>query len=902
MYKRVSFLALFAIFLLCAAANAQDSYWENNDYDPAIPTPESVLGYAIGEKYTPHYLIEQYVDAVAKASDRVIWYSYGKTWQGRNQLHIVISSPENIARLDEIKASIRKLADTGLEQSAVDDLAAGTPAVAMLNYTVHGNETSGSEAALRVLYQLAAGQDEKTTAILDNVVTVIDPVQNPDGHDRYVNFINGFTVAQKSADPGSLEHSEPWPGGRTNAYFFDLNRDWFLMTQVESRNRVRAMLEWLPQVAPDLHEMGSRSTYYFAPPMKPLNHLIRETTRKWWKLYGGANAGMLDQHGINYYTEESFDYFYAGYGGSLPSYFGSIAMTYEQASTRGWLTERPDGTLITLEMGIKNHFLTSMATLLITAEKKEERLRDFHTFFEEAQEFIAGQEIQEVYLPPADPARLNKLVDRLQILGGVIQKADEEFTVENAYNYFTKEKETVTLPAGTVVVNLNQMSSLALMTALEPQTPLDPEFIKEERERFRRNLSSRFYDITAWSMPLTYGLQAYYGSTPSSVAKSEMPAVTELEKEIHTVDRARAAYLVPPEGNDNIALVFKLFQAGYKLRAARLPFTLDGREYPEGTIVIRVIRNSESLHEDINTFLAETGGTAYAAQTGLTEDGIDLGSNNVRHLEQPKIAILADDPVSSYNFGHLRFLMEQQYGVQYTAVRTADFYRLDLNDYNVLLIPSSWRSSALKQILGSGGVRKLKDWVRGGNVVIAFGGSVDFLRDEDVGLTAAPKYSQRRKEAGEVEDPYMEAPPAQEEEKSDEKGKEGKKEKYEVERLMRVPGAIVRVRLDDRSFLSWGYPDLFIPALVNSSDVYEPISDDQGIAAARYYGKDELLLAGHMWEESLELLPGKAYAWHEYAGGGMVICFAEEPTFRASYDGLDRLVFNAIIYPSVFTR
>jgi hypothetical protein len=899
---RILVLLFFLAGITCQTW-ADDGFWPGGTYDSKVPTPESVLGYKIGQKHTPHHLIEKYIDAVAAASDRVKVLKYGKTHQGRGLYHVVISTPENLERIPEIKKNIKILAlrDKTPNQAEVDALVKDTPVITMLNYNVHGGEASACEAALRTIYQMAAGTDEKTLKILDQVLTIIDPVQNPDGHDRYANFINGYLVDYEDAQTGTYEHSEPWPGGRSNAYFFDLNRDWFLMTQAESQQRVKAIVDWMPQVAPDFHEMGTNSTYYFPPPMKPHNHLFTEVTSKWWEIFGQANAKAFDEFGWNYYTRESFDYFYPGYGGSLPTYLGGIAMTYEQASARSRNALRNDGTILTLKEATHHHFITSMATLLTSAERKEEKLRDFNKYFVELINEAKNGGIREVYIPPADPVRFNKLIHKLQVLGGKVEVAKAEFKVAKAHNYFLAKEEAVTLPKGTAIVSLAQWSGKALRTVLEPQSPLDPEFLKEERERFDKNMRSRFYDLTAWSLPLTYGIPAYCAKTAATVEKEAIAEIIDFKPVTKEVGKAKVAYLIPPDTNANISLVGKLMQAGHKLTVATLKFKLNDRNYPPGTVVVRVHRNNDKLLPDLNRFIKETGGYADVADTGYTPEGIDLGSNNVRNLKNIKIALVGDDPFSSSNFGALRYLFEQVHGFKYSAIRASRFSRFPLEKYNVLILPGSW-GGGFAEVIGKRGIEKLKNWVSNGGVVIAISSSIDFLSHKDVGLTPAQKYSQKRKEIGDV--PEIEKQAENKDEKGDSKDKpnSGKEKKWEVEKLFSVPGAILRVKLDDRSYLNWGYSRDFAPVLVNGRNCYVPLSDDQGLTSARYAAEKELLISGHIWPESSSLLPGNAYAWHKIYGNGVVVCFAEDPVFRASYDGLERMLFNAILFSSYMSR
>lgn len=901
--KTFRLTVLLALLLgLVSFAQAQDDFWPGGTYNDAIPTPESVLGYKIGQRHTPHHLLEKYLEAVAAASDRVQLVRYGKTNQGRWLFHVIISSPENLKKVDEIKRNVKILAlrEKKPEQSEIDTIVKNTPVIAMLNYNVHGGEASACEAAIRTIYQLAAGTDARVEKILQEVLTVIDPVQNPDGHDRYVNFINGYLVAQEDSQTGTFEHSEPWPGGRSNAYYFDLNRDWFLQTQVESQQRIKAVVDLMPQVAPDFHEMGTNSTYYFPPPMKPHNHLFTEVTSKWWEVFGKANAKAFDEFGWNYYTQESFDYFYPGYGGSLPTYIGGIAMTYEQGSARSRSALRDDGTVLTLKEAVHHHFITSMATLIASAEKREEKLRDFNRYFVELINKAQNGDIREVYIPPADPVRFNKLIQKLQSLGGKVDIAKAEFKVTKAHNYFLAKKEDVTLPKGTAIVSLAQWSGNALRTVLEPQSPLDPEFLKEERERFDKNMESRFYDLTAWSLPLTYGIQAYCSNSATEVERDTAPLITDIRPQVKEVGKAKVAYLIPPDTNANISLVGKLMQADYKLSVATLKFKLNDKEYAPGTVVARVHRNNDKLQADLNKFIKETGGYADVADTGYTPEGPDLGSNYVNNLPNVKIALLADTPFSSSNFGALRYLFEQVHGLKYSAVRASSFSRFPLEKYNVLILPASW-GGGFGDVIGKSGIEKIKNWVSQGGVVIAIEGSIDFLSSKDVGLTPAQKYKQKRKELGDV--PEIDPKPAEKEAKDEKKGNDKNgEEKWEVEKLFSVPGAILRVKLDERSYLNWGYQGDSIPVLVNGRNCYVPLSDDQGLTSARYAAEKELLISGHIWPESSKLLPGNAYAWSTTFGRGIVVCFAEDPVFRASYDGLERMFFNAILFSGFLTR
>ncbi|HLL45987.1 MAG TPA: M14 family zinc carboxypeptidase [Longimicrobiaceae bacterium] len=326
--KRTALLSALLLSSVLPTA-AQHAYSAGSDYDPAVPTPRSVLGYEVGERFTPHHLLVRYVERLAAASPRVRVDTVARSFEGREVLLVTVASEANARRLDAIRADAQRLASPG--GAAAGELAAvmgRTPAVVWLGYTVHGNEASGTEAAIATLYQLAAGRDAETRAILDSTVVLIDPVQNPDGHERHVQDVMRMRGALGvPTSPAAMIHGGNWPGGRTSHYLFDLNRDWFILSHPESRGRVRTFTTWWPHVAVDLHEMGSNSTYFFAPPMEPVNKNVHSSIVRGWDVFAAANAAAFDRQGWSYFRREGYDEFYPGYGVSWPSLIGAVGMT-----------------------------------------------------------------------------------------------------------------------------------------------------------------------------------------------------------------------------------------------------------------------------------------------------------------------------------------------------------------------------------------------------------------------------------------------------------------------------------------------------------------------------------------------------------------------------------------------
>jgi len=383
--KRIWFISALLFLFLPAGASGQATgefgWFPGGTYDPSVPTPASFLGYTIGDDITPHHRLQAYVEAVAAASDRVEVGSYGYTNEGRQLLFITITSPANQARVEDIRLNMGRLADPrGESQADLDAIVQESPAVAWLSYSVHGSESAGTEAAILTVYQLAAGTDAVTRNILDELVVIIDPASNPDGRERVVQSFH--TRRGMNANPDSWERGSDWPGGRSNHYLFDLNRDWSWQTQAETQQRTVQYLRWNPVVHVDLHEMGGDS-YFFFPAATPVHGAIPDVVMKWQQLYGEGNAEAFDHFGWPYYTKIGFDMYYPGFGDSWPSMMGAIGMTYEQGggSSVGIAIERDDGTTHTFRQRAHGHFTTSMATLKTTADRRQERLTDFLAFF-----------------------------------------------------------------------------------------------------------------------------------------------------------------------------------------------------------------------------------------------------------------------------------------------------------------------------------------------------------------------------------------------------------------------------------------------------------------------------------------------------------------------------------------
>lgn len=865
MKTRLPILLWICLVLSLGTLLAQDEeLFPGGSYDSSIPTPKEVTGHAFGDLHTFYWEMEAFLRAVEKASDRMLIQPYGKTYQGRTLYTVIISHPDNLAQLEKIREANLKLTDPrSLTREELDNIVQWMPSLVWLGYNIHGNEASAMEAAIRTIYQLVAGTDPATENILKNVVCIVDPCQNPDGHERFVHEVRSVTTLKSHPQPADTEHPRSWPGGRTNHYLFDLNRDFFLKTQIESRQKADVYHKWMPHVFADLHEMGSDSTYFFSPPMTPYNEYVKPVLMKWWNLIAKANAQAFDHFGWGYYTRESFDAFYPGYGTSYPSINGAVGMTYEQASARGVSIERDDGSLLTLREASWHHFTTSMATLSVVSDRREEKIRDFHEFFRIGLEEAKSDQVKKILLTNQnDPHITAKLIKNLLQEKVEIKRAVEEFTQPQTTSYLTKKRGAVKFPAGTYIVSLAQPQKILIKALLAPESPLGETFIAEEKRRQAEGERSHFYDVTAWSLPLTMGIDAYWSESSASVASEPVKEIPLFSGSV-IGGPARQVYLVPFNTLAASRLLIRLLDEGFRVRMARLSFSVEGRTWPRGTLVIRVNRNPEVLHARLKQLCEKIGVDAFALHHGLVQDGVDLGSNNIATLKNPRVALLTKEPVSSGSYGAIHYLFEREFNLPFVRVSAQDMGAL--HHYDVIVMPSGNYGSAWSGTQQD----NFKQWIRSGGTVVAVSGASSWLRSAKISQVELLN------------------------------GKPDPEDKSRKIQPQRTPGAIVKVDLDPLSFLSYGAPSA-VAVLLRSSTIGMAFENIPSRNVGVYAPEKELRLSGYIWPDTEKYLAGGGWLYAEPFGRGKVISFIEDPNFRASYDGLNKLFLNAILLgPSI---
>jgi hypothetical protein len=907
-YSARSLLLCALAAMLCSApALAQEpfGFFDRGPYRPTVPRPDNLLGYSAGEYQTQYSRQQEVLDSmIAAASDRVRTEVIGVTEEGRVMRTLIISAPDNIERLDDIRSDVNRLANPRTtDPSEAATIAARVPVVVMLSYSIHGNEPAGFEAAMWVAYQLLASQEPATLETLREVVVVLNPAANPDGHERFAVWYNSLYVG--SDEPAAYEWNEPWGiWGRYGHYRFDMNRDMIALAQAPTRAMLAAIVRWRPQVFVDLH--STTEQYFFAPPSNPINKNIPERTARWLETFGRGNAAAFDRYGWQYYTRETFDLFYVGYFDANPSLHGATGMTYETDGGKALQRRRSDGTVITLREGIAHHYVASLATLETAGAHREERLLDYYDFkrsaIEDAQSAAMKRVVIEPELDQSSAARLAAILLRHDI---EVTRITERYSAHAAHDYMAgpgAEGQRHMFEPGALVINLAQPQGRLAKALLEPRTDMDPDFVQKQLERFARNERRgdaasgdryEFYDVTAWSLPYTMGLSAFWTEDLDPVVGSQLalPAVGDPVRALAPAGgvsgHGRSAYVFR---NDRLAapeLAMALAQEGFVVNVATEPLSADGKEYPRGTFVIRTIRNSDSLHDRVASLAREIGVTVDPVNSAFPEPGgVSVGSGSVQPVFEPHVLVASGSTVSLTSYGALWHFLKTELRLPFVPVSLGSIAGMNtLSDYNVLIIPSA-SSGAIRGELGASGIQQLRQWIRDGGVLIVYGSAVLFPGHEDVGLSSVEALSTEDSDtAGESGDSLTSAssliPPLV----SPTAG---------FEQPVRLPGSIFRATLDPTHWLTLGYEQQSLAVMVQGGTFLKP--SEAGDNPVAFVG-DELLLSGWAWPDHTErLLEGTVWAATERQGRGNVVMISGDPLFRGFWRGTARLLTNAMLF------
>jgi hypothetical protein len=864
-------------------AQRLEPIWPGAKYDAAIPTIQQVLGYDTGMEITPPDQVGDYLQALAKAAPtRTRLIEYARSWENRPLWLLVIGSPERIATLDAVKRDLQRLADPrALPAADAERLVKQLPVVTWLIHGVHGNEISSSDAALFEAYHLLASQgDADVETVLRESLVLIDPMQNPDGRARFVFQNLQGRAASPDPAPYNAEHDEPWPGGRSNHYLFDMNRDWFAQTQPETRGRIGIGRDYWPHVTVDLHEQGGDNNYYFAPPADPVNPHITDSQRRAWDLFGRANGARFDERGWPYFIREVYDAFYPGYGDSWPTFNGSIGMTYEQPSARALSFERDDDTVMTYRDGVMHHANAALVTAITAAKNREQLLRDFLEYRRTAvAEGEKSSAREYILVPGQDASRADRLARNLATQGIDVRRAEHAFMVGKRQ-----------LPAGTYLVSHAQPTGRLIRNLLDPNTEQPAEFIKRQEDRRAKRLNDQIYDITAWNLPMLYDVELVTSATPINVDSRPVPTAYDAPPVPRALAQSKVAYLMP-WGSAAAALAAEALREGIRMHSVGGAFTINGRSYPLGTVVIRVAGNPADLHARLTDLATRHGAEVVPTDSTYVESGISLGSNESAFLKAPRVLLAWDTPTSSLSAGWTRYTLERRFRQPVTAVRTASLARANLSEYDVVVLPSgNFAGTMNDQVLN-----RLKDWLRAGGTLVTLAEATRWATGSNVGLLNT---------TGLLKDGRPDVPPptgggssgggnANAAPKPGEFDYD-KAIQPERERPAAQPGAILRVSLETDHWLSAGH-DAELFAMIEGNRVFAPIKLDNGRNVGIWAKKDRLIASGLVWPEAQDILVNKPFLMHQPFGQGHVVAFAEDANYRALAEGTMLLFMNAVL-------
>ncbi|MGP8243277.1 MAG: M14 family zinc carboxypeptidase [Bryobacteraceae bacterium] len=900
--KKTCFLLFASLLFSSGAAWGQSrfEFWPGAVYDPAVPTAQKVLGYDFGERIASHAAIVKYFAALAAAEPaRVKIFEYGKTWEGRELFYAVIGSEANLRHLPEIRAGMQKLHDPRKTSAAeAQKLIQGLPSIIWLAYGVHGNEISSPDAAMVTAYHLLAARNDKMVAdILANTLTIVNPLQNPDGRNRFLHDFEVNLGLEPDANPLAAEHSEAWPGGRTNHYAFDLNRDWIGITQPETIGHVKALQEWYPQVFIDLHEMGADATYYFTPEADPYNPFLTKEQHDDLYWFGKNDAKYFDRFGFRYFTREEYDDFYPGYGASWPFYLGGLAMTYENGSTRGLVVRRADDTTITFRETVRRHFVTSVASCEVAADNRAKLLDMFYRYQATAlQEAEAGGSTREYILPRrGDTSEVDKLAQLLVLQGVEVNRALAPFSLDGK-----------PYPAGSYVISLAQPEARLVKDLLVPQVSMDDKFLTAEERRRKLRQRSEIYDVTAWSLPLEFNVECVPSNarTETGLELVKPGAVPPGSVE----GKASVAYLVPWGTAASARLLAGALRAGLRVLSTDKKFTQNGRVYPDGTLIVMVKDNPPSLLETLRKLAAATGAEVVATDTSWVENGPNFGSSRVIYMKPPAVAIAWDRPTNATSAGETRFVLERQFGYPMTAVRSQQLATADLSRFQVIVLPEA-AAEGYAGVLGANGARRLHDWVENGGTLIGIGSALSYLggngflaisrenapapagtanagagRGGRGAVTAAEASPQAAGRGGAPTVPGQLFATENEMEKATQP---------DAQAPWPAHGFLARAKVDPDHWIAAGVPET-VYTLVSGSSIYTPLKVNQGVNAAYFAAADRVMASGYSWEEFRKQLAFKPLVVVQRSGRGNVIGFTADPNYRASLDGMNLLFLNAI--------
>ncbi|MBP2830616.1 zinc carboxypeptidase [Aquimarina sp. U1-2] len=797
-----------------------------------LQSPSAFLGYNIGEQFTRHADVIQYFEHVAANSNKVTYHVYGKTNERRPLTYAIISSEENLKNLDNIR--LAHLKNTGI----VEGNAAPNKAIVWLSYNVHGNEASSTEAAMLTIYELIT----KKSDWLQNTIVILDPCVNPDGRDRYANWYNQVSATPYVIDQNATEHHEPWPGGRPNHYLFDLNRDWAWATQLETSQRLKIYNQWMPHIHVDFHEQGINEPYYFAPAAEPFHEIITPWQRDFQTQIGKNHAQYFDAKGWLFFTRERFDLLYPSYGDTYPTFMGAIGMTYEQAGhgRAGLGIQTDEGYVLTLKDRILHHTTTGLSTIEIASKNAVKLNTEFKKFFDTSdlkyKSYVLKGHTDKI-------KALTTLLDKHEITYGFAKT-----TKVSGFNF--KENKSGSMNSkGALVVSTDQPKGKMVKVLFEPNTKLNTPVT---------------YDITAWSIPHAYGLE--------TIATTSVVPVNQ-ESVQHTIRNntsiSGAGYITKWHSLSDAAFMAELLKNNIRVRFTEKDFTNDTHTFERGSLIIT--KSDNRKHEDFHDLVVNIANQhqrkLYAAPSSFASKGVDFGSPDVKLINNQRIAVLKGQYVSSLSYGEIWHFFEQQLHFPVTSIDTEYFKNIDLNTYDVLIIPDGYYSTLIDENV----FKKLKAWVRQGGRLIAIAKAIRmFNNKEGFDLKKNTPVETKKDSIGNIT-PY------------------DQRERQRVKDL--ITGSIFKTKVDTSHPMAFGYDDVYF-SLKLGSDSYKLLQNGYNIA----YIKKPENVSGFAGTHALSNLTNSLVFGEAKLGNGSIIYMVDNPLFRSFWENGKLFFVNAIFF------
>ena len=835
--KKILFL-LAPLFCLNAQVDLDYYLGDTSNYNQSIPTPESIIGHQIGELHVSHDKLSHYVQEVSKYSDRVKLVNRGKTYENRASWLLIITSESNQLRLEKIRKNHLELSNSKNRSIDVTNM----PVVVYKGYTVHGDEPSGTNASLLLLYHLLASDSEETKDLLQNTIILLDPSMNPDGHQRFSQWANNNKNKSLNPDSNDREYNQYWPGARTNHYWFDLNRDYLPNQLIESNLKIQTYTEWLPNIMTDFHEMGTNSTYFFQPGVpQRKNPLISDLNQDLTREIATYHEEALNEIGSLYYSEESFDDFYFGKGSTYPDANGGIGILFEQGSSRGHIQESVNGVL-TFPFTIKNQLVTSFSTLKAAKNMRVKLLNYMKEFFDDQVDSNSKRNKNIVFGKLKDESTVFHLADILESHKIKFNKISKDIVI-NGKKY---------LKENSYMVPMNQSKRTLIEAMFNTQT------------KFKDSI---FYDVSSWTFPLAFNVNYDYtdGLSQSNISSLIGEEVNDLVKPIGNVyNKSDYAYIFEPHEYYTQAAIYKILDKGLRVKTATRKFSINGKEYDYGTYMIPVQSqelNSDEIYKLLNKVSKEYNVDFESHSTGIT-DGIDFGSNDFIIVRQPKIGLIVGDGVRSYDAGEVWHLLDVRFDIPITKIDVGNLREIDLNKYSHIILPDYVGSRI--------NANQIKEYVNDGGNLIAYRNSIKWVSNNIDEIELISNSLVAKDIAFDEREAFLDA--------------------------QETGGAIFKSNIDKSHPINYGIESTSLP-LFRNSNVYMT-KDQQSYNNPILYTSDPLI-SGYVSEENLSLVKKSSPFKLVKRGKGKILLMTDNTNFRAFWFGTNRILLNMLFHSNI---